>query len=145
MLASSDMNTTITQSTSTLRQISDSLFASRSIVILLVSLFLGSVVGKLISLLLRRLSRTVGRRADASSNLATVNRLRRTETWIILSIAIVRVFFIILALYFWWVVTHPHSQPTALVGASALLIVIVGGVFGPLLRDFAFGSGMMAE
>jgi hypothetical protein len=32
-----------------------------------------------------------------------------------------------------------------LVGASALVVIVLGGVFGPLLRDFAFGSGMMAE
>jgi hypothetical protein len=49
------------------------------------------------------------------------------------------------ALYFWWVYTHPGNQPGALIGASALLAVIIGGVFSPLLRDFAFGGGMMAE
>lgn len=113
---------------------------------LLLSLVIGSLVGKLFSILLRRLSRSVGKRADASTDLNAVNRFRRIETWTILSIAIVRVLFIILALYFWWVFTHPSgSKPTALVGASAILIVVIGGVFSPLLRDFAFGGGMMAE
>jgi small conductance mechanosensitive channel len=71
--------------------------------------------------------------------------MRRIETWLILSIAIVRVSFVIAALYFWWIITHPHQQPTALVGASALFAIVLGGVFSPLLRDFAFGSSMMAE
>lgn len=145
MFASSDVNTTINQSTNTLRHISDTIFASRSILVLIISIIVGSLLGKVISIMLRRASRDVGRRADASTNLATVNRLRRVETWIILSIAIVRVLCIVLALYFWWVFTHPHQQPKALIGASALLVVAVGGVFSPLLRDFAFGSGMMAE
>jgi small conductance mechanosensitive channel len=48
-------------------------------------------------------------------------------------------------LYFWWTYTHPNEQPTALIGASALLALILGGILSPLLRDFAFGSVMMAE
>jgi hypothetical protein len=144
-LASANVDKTINQSTDTFKHISDTLFSGSSILVLLLAIFIGSVVGKLASLLLRRLSRTVGRRADASSNLTTVNRLRRSETWIILSVAIVRLLFIVFALYFWWIFEHPNGQGTALVGASALLVVVIGGVFGPLLRDFAFGSGMMAE
>jgi len=139
------MDKTLNQSTSTLRHISDSIFASRSLLILLASLLVSSLVGKFASMLLRRASRSVGRRADESANLATVNRLRRAETWMILSIAAVRTLCFILALYFWWVFTHPHQQPTALVGASALLVVVIGGVFSPLLRDLASGGGMMAE
>ncbi|HEX7368286.1 MAG TPA: mechanosensitive ion channel domain-containing protein [Candidatus Saccharimonadales bacterium] len=145
MFASSNVNTTIDQSTTTLRQISDSIFAGKSLVVLLIALVVGTLLGKAVSVLLRQASRSVGRHADASTNLATVNRLRRIETWIILSIAVARVLLIILALYFWWVFIHPHQQPKALIGASALLIVAVGGVFSPLLRDLAFGSGMMAE
>jgi hypothetical protein len=144
-LGTTNVNQTLDQSTSTLKHISDSLFAGSSILVFLIAIFVGSVIGKLASLVLRRLSRSVGSRADASTNLTTVNRLRRIETWLILSVAIVRLLFVVLALYFWWVFEHPRQQPTALVGASALLIVVIGGVFGPLLRDFAFGSGMMAE
>lgn len=144
-LASDNVDKTLNQSTDTLKHISDSLFSGSSIIVLLISIFLGSLVGKLASLLLRQLSRSVGKRADAATSLNTVNRLRRIETWIILSVAIVRLLFVVLGLYFWWVFEHPRGQGTALVGASALIVVVIGGVFGPLLRDFAFGSGMMAE
>lgn len=139
---------TIVQSSTVLKQISDALFAGnigKSLLVLAVSLVVGSLLGKTVSVLLRRMSRNVGKRADASTDLGTVNRLRRIETWTILSIAIARMLFIVLALYFWWAFTHPGGKPTALVGASALVIIIGGGIFGPLLRDFAFGSGMMAE
>jgi hypothetical protein len=95
--------------------------------------------------ILRRLGRSVGQSADASANLGTVNRLRRVETWLVLSIAIAQFLSMMLALYFWWVFIHPEGQSTALVGASAILIVVIAGIVGPLLRDFAFGSGMMAE
>ncbi len=143
--AASEVDKTLDQSTNTLRQISESIFAGGSILVLVIALIIGSVVGKVLSIVLRRLSRSVARGADASTNLNTVNRLRLFETWIILSVAVVRFLSIIFALYFWWIFVHPNGRPTALVGASAVLIVVIGGVVGPLLRDFAFGSGMMAE
>jgi hypothetical protein len=136
---------TLKQSTDIFKQITNALFVGNSAWVLVISLVVAGTVGKLFSVILRRVSRTFGRRADASSNLDSVNRYRRLETWTILSIAVVRVLLVILALYFWWSFIHPHNRPSALVGASAVLIVIIGGVFSPLLRDFAFGSGMMAE
>lgn len=136
---------TLQQSTDIFKRISNSLFAGHSLFILLICLLTASVVGKILSMILRRLSRTFGKRADAATNLAAVNRFRRAETWTILSIAIVRLFLVVLGLYFWWSLTHPSNKPSAVVGASAVLIVVIGGVVSPLLRDFAFGSGMMAE
>jgi hypothetical protein len=146
MFADSSVGQSLNQSTDAIKQISGGLFEGNSLLILVISLTAAIVLGKISSIILRRMSKAVGKRADASSNLETVNRLRRTETWIILSIAIVRLLFVVFGLYFWWVFTHPTgSKPTALVGASALLLLVAGGVFSPLLRDLAFGSGMMAE
>lgn len=136
---------TLQQSSNVLKQISSTVFGGDSFVVLVVALVSATILGNLGSLILRRISRSFGRQADASNNLAVVNRLRRLETWTILSIAIVRVMVFILGLYFWWVYTHPGNRPGALIGASALLALILGGVFSPLLRDFAFGGGMMAE
>jgi len=135
----------IEQSTNVFRKITNALFTGNSIWILAGSLAAAWLIGKILSIFLRRISRTFGRRADAAKNLMSVNRYRRLETWTILSIAIVRLLLVIFSLYFWWSYTHPGNQPSALVGASALLIVVIGGVVSPLLRDFAFGSGMMAE
>lgn len=146
MFVGSTVQNSINQTTDTFKQVTDGVFSGHSLLILVIALVVASVFGKIASTVLRHLSRAVGKRADASNNLTTVNRLRRVETWIILSIAIVHLLCVVTALYIWWVTTHPtHGQPTALVGASAVLIVVVGGVFSPLLRDLAFGSGMMAE
>jgi hypothetical protein len=136
---------TIQQSTDIFKRITSALFAGDSLWILLGSLLVTGVIGKILSIILRRLSRAFGKRADAAANLVSVNRFRRLETWTILSIAVVRLLLIVLGLYFWWSYTHPGNQPSALVGASAVLIVVIGGVVSPLLRDFAFGSSMMAE
>lgn len=89
--------------------------------------------------------RLIGNQADKSQNLRTVNRLRRYETYIVLSIAIIKAVLILLGLYFWWEYVHPSGQPTAIIGASALALVIISGALSPALRDIAAGSFMMAE
>jgi hypothetical protein len=103
------------------------------------------LVGRFIAFMLRKLVNAIGASADKSQNLATVNRLRRYETMIVLSIAIIRTGLVLFSLYFWWLVDHPYGQPTALIGASALLIVLISASLGPVLRDIASGSAMMAE
>jgi small-conductance mechanosensitive channel len=143
LLAAADK--TLQQSSNVLKQIANTVFGGNSLIVLIVSVVAAMVLGKICSLILRRLSRGFGRQADAANDLGSVDRYRRLETWTILSIAIARVLIFVFALYFWWTFTHPGNQPGALVGASALLALILSGVFSPLLRDFAFGGGMMAE
>jgi hypothetical protein len=136
---------TLEQSTNVIKQITNSLIGGNSIWVLVGSMLAAWAIGKICSVVLRKVSRAFGRHADAATNLVAVTRFRRLETWTILSIAVARLLLFILGLFFWWTFTHPGNQPSALVGASAILIVIVGGVVSPLLRDFAFGSSMMAE
>jgi hypothetical protein len=142
---STQLNTTIQQSSNVLKRITDTLFNTRSLITLVVALAAAGIVGRLLATLMRNVTQVLSRQADKTENLATVNRLRRFETIIILSIALVRALLVVLALYFWWVFTHPNQQPGAIIGASALFALIIGGVLSPLLRDMASGSVMMAE
>lgn len=64
----------------------------------------------------------------------------------VLSIAALKLIYYAIALYLWWMLTHDgKAQPTAIIGASAVIAIVIGGVVGPLLRDFAYGTSMMAE
>lgn len=144
-LADATATKTLQQSSNVLKQISTTVFGGNSLVVLIISLLAAIIIGKIVSIILRHMSRGFGRRAEAATSLQTANSMRRLETWTILSIAILRVLIFVISLYFWWTFTHPDSKPGALIGASALLAVILSGVFTPLLRDFAFGGGMMAE
>jgi moderate conductance mechanosensitive channel len=117
----------------------------RSLVVLAVSLTIALLLGRFIAFLLRRLVYYIGSRADKTEDLNTVNRLRRYETVLVLSIAVIRGILVIMALYYWWIFIHPTGQPTALIGASALAVIVVSSAFSPLLRDMAAGSFMMAE
>jgi hypothetical protein len=129
----------------TLRQIADNYLNLHTVFSLVLCIGVALLVGRLIAFGLRKLVNAIGASADRSQNLATVNRLRRYETLIVLSIAIIRTVLILFSLYFWWLWDHPTGQPTALIGASALLLVLISASLGPVLRDLSSGSVMMAE
>lgn len=126
-------------------QIVNAYFSPKSIFSLIAFVLLAIIVGRVVAALLRRVVAAIGQQADKTDNLQMVNRLRRYETMIILSIAIIRTFILLFALYSWWIYIHPQQQPKAIIGASAILAILLGGALSPALRDIASGSVMMAE
>ncbi|HSW79465.1 MAG TPA: mechanosensitive ion channel domain-containing protein [Candidatus Saccharimonadales bacterium] len=138
-------NQTIQQSSNILKQTTDTLFNAHTLTILVIAIVVAFVLGRLLAIISHRITRALARRADKAKSIDAVNKLRRTETLIVLSTALIRVFLIIFALYLWWSLTHPNQQAGAIIGASALFAIILGGVLSPLLRDLSSGSVMMAE
>lgn len=136
---------TIGQAKTVFERISESLFNTESIVVFILSIIIALLLGRLLASILRRVTRAIGAQADKTEDLAQVNKLRRIETLIVLSIAAVRTLLLILAIYFWWVFTHDTQQSTAILGASAVLTIIASGALFNILRDVASGSVMMAE
>lgn len=145
LLAASDTDHAVKQTTDVFTKITHNTVNGHSLIVFIISVAVALVLGRIIAALLRRLVRTIGRKADESDNLSTVNRLRRYETFLVLSIAIIKSLLFLFAVYFWWSYTHPSGRPTALIGASALAVILISGVLGPILRDLATGSFMMAE
>lgn len=143
--ANDNSNQTVHQTLNIFQRITHTVFSVHSLTVLVLSLATAFLIGRLIAIFLRRVVTIIGRQADKSQNLRTVNRLRRYETFIILSIALIKTLLILIALYFWWVYVHPSGQPTAIIGASALAVIIISGALSPALRDLAAGSFMMAE
>jgi hypothetical protein len=128
-----------------LQNISSTYLNTRSMLVLILSVVVAYIVGRVMATFLRRTVNVIGRQADRSQNLKTVNRLRRYETFLILSIAALRTMLILFGIYFWWMYIHPYGQAPGIIGASALLLVILSGALGPPLRDISAGSAMMAE
>jgi hypothetical protein len=139
------LDTTLERSQSTLERLTDSFFNFRSLGMLVISVLVAYALGRFFATLLRRLTTSIGKRADKAENLQRVNSLRRLETLIVLSIAVIRTLLIAAAVYFWWSYIHPFEQPTAIIGASAVIAIVLGGALSPILRDVASGSVMMAE
>lgn len=140
-----DTNETLKTVSEVFRHVAHSFLSARSLLALVVSLAVAMILGRVIAAVLRKLVAIISSRADKTENLNTVNRLRRYETVIVLSIASLRTFLILAALYFWWIYVHPGGQPSAIVGASAVLAIVLGSTLSPVLRDIAAGSVMMAE
>lgn len=139
------MNEGLDQVKEILERFTNTFLSGRSIVTFIIAITLAIILGRLIAAVMRRFTRAVGRSADKAQDLKEVNRLRRIETLTILAIALIRMILVILALYFWWIYAHPSQQPTALIGASAIAIVVASATIGPILRDLAYGGVMMAE
>ncbi len=136
----------INQTKNALQTLGESVFDWHSLFVLVLCVTSALIVGSTVALLIRRLTRSIARSADATTDLGMVNRLRRLETILIISIAIIRIFLMVTAVYVWWVATHPNTaKPSSIIGAGALTALIFGGAITPLLRDFSFGAGMMAE
>lgn len=128
-----------------LSYIFDTYFNLHAIISLIVCLALGLLIGRLIAAMLRKVVAIIGARADKTQDLQTVNRLRRYETYLVLSIALIRVGIVLMSLYFWWLLDHPYEPPTALIGASAILLLLLSASLSPILRDVTSGSAMMIE
>lgn len=143
--AAAGLDGTFEQTKQVFEKFTDSFLSGRSILTFIIAMTIAIILGRLIAAVMRRLARLVSRNADKTQDLKEVNRLRRIETLIILAVALIRMILVVLALYFWWIYAHPSQQPTALIGASALVIIIGSATLGPILRDLAYGGVMMAE
>lgn len=111
----------------------------------MICLTVGLILGRIVAYFLRKAVAEMGARADKSQDLPIVNRYRRYETYLVLSIALIRVFLVIASLYFWWLLDHPDEPPTALIGASAIVLILISASLGPILRDIVSGGAMMIE
>lgn len=145
MIYADQLNQTIQQSGNILKKSTDTLFNAHTLILLVVALLAASILGRIIAIISHRITKGLARQADKAKSIDAVNKLRRTETWVVLSTAMIRVFLIVFALFLWWSITHPSQQAGAIIGASALFAIILGGVLSPVLRDLATGSVMMAE
>jgi hypothetical protein len=145
IFGSSGLDTTLEKSKSVLDQVTSTFLSGKSILTFVIAMTVAIVLGRLIAAVMRHVARSVSRTADKVQDLKEVNRLRRIETLIILGVALIRMLLAILAVYFWWIYSHPEQQPGALIGASALVIIIGSATLGPILRDLAYGGVMMAE
>jgi uncharacterized protein YlzI (FlbEa/FlbD family) len=120
--------------------------AFRSLVILALSLIFAFFLSKIVAHYLVKLTRIIAAKSDNSPDAEKAIRLRRTETFMSVLIAVVRVFIIVLIGYIVWRILSPASSSgVATIGASAFFIVVAGATIGPILRDITTGSAMITE
>jgi hypothetical protein len=92
-----------------------------------------------------KVSQSINKRAEKESTSENFIRVRRLETYLSLGLTILRVIVIVGAFFLAWRLTNPGNFSIALVGASAIFIVLANSTFAPLLRDITYGFVMVAE
>ena len=138
-------NSSIESGKDILAHVFDTYFNLHAIISLAVIITIALIMGRLIAAVLRKVVSFIGAQADKTQDLQIVNRLRRYETFLVLSIALIKVGLVLFGLYLWWLLDHPYGQPTALIGASAVLLLLLSASLSPILRDVVSGTAMMVE
>ena len=125
--------------------------AFRSILILIASLIIAYWLSRFLAKGIIYIAQKVGRRSDSESDDARVMRLRQTETYLSITVAIVRALVVAVVGFVAWRALSPFSSNSAAansvaaIGASAFFIVIAGQTIGIILRDLTAGSTMITE
>lgn len=120
--------------------------AYRSVLILIVCVIGAYLLSKLLADLIIKIAQKVSVRSDVESNEERFIRLRQVETYLSVSIAVVRAVVVAVAAYVAWRFLSPTSNSgAAAIGASAFFIVFAGQTLGMILRDITAGAIMIIE
>lgn len=120
--------------------------AYRSILILITLLIVAYILSKYVAAVIIRIAQKVAVRSDLESNEERFIRLRQVETYLSVTVAVVRAAFVAVVAYIGWSLLSPVSNSgVAAIGASAFFIVFAGQTLGMLLRDVTNGAMMIIE
>jgi moderate conductance mechanosensitive channel len=120
--------------------------AMRSLIILIVSMAGAFLLSKVVALIIIKIAQFIATISDNAPDAEKQVRLRRIETYLSVSIALVRSLIIgIVAFYVWKLLSPQASTGAAAIGASAFFVVLAGGTVGMILRDITAGASMIIE
>lgn len=120
--------------------------AYRSVIILIASFVVAYWLSRFLARGIIRLAQIVSARTDNESDDLRAIRLRQIETYLSVTVAIVRVGVALIVGYITWIVLSPVANSgVAAIGAGTVFIVVAGQTLGILLRDITAGSTMIAE
>jgi small-conductance mechanosensitive channel len=121
--------------------------AFRSVLILVISLLAAYWISKYLAKSIVKVAQIVASHSDNESNEERAIRLRQIETYLSVTVAIVRAVTVAIVGYIAWRVFSPASSSStaAALGASAFIVVFLGQTLGMLLRDITAGATMIVE
>lgn len=121
--------------------------AFRSVLILIVSIIVAYWLSRFIARGIIRIAQVVAVHSDKESDEDRIIRLRQVETYLSVTVAVVRVVLVTVVAFIAWRIFSPTSSNSgiAAIGAGTIFIVIAGQTLGPLLRDVTAGTTMIAE
>lgn len=125
--------------------------AFRSMIVLIVSMIVAYWLSKFLARGLILIAQRIGRRSDNESDEARVTRLRQTETYLSVAIAIIRALVVVSVGYVAWRILSPTASNSstsgglAAIGAGAMFALVAGQTIGIILRDLTAGAIMISE
>lgn len=120
--------------------------AYRSVLILVACIVGAYILSKFLADFIIKIAQKVSVRSDIESNEERFIKLRQVETYLSVSVAVVRAVVVAIAAYVGWTFISPIANSgAAAIGASAFFIVFAGQTLGMILRDVTAGAIMIIE
>lgn len=120
--------------------------AMRSLIILVVSVVGAFLISKVVAFGIIKFAQLIATISDNAPDAERQVRLRRIETYLSVSIALVRALIIGFVAFYAWRLFSPNATTgAAAIGASAFFVVLAGGTIGMILRDVTTGASMIIE
>lgn len=118
----------------------------KSVLILIGSLLAAYWLSSILAKIIVKIAQIVSYRSDNATTESSQFRLRQVETYLSVTIAMVRAAVVAIVGYLVWDSFSPISDSSAAaIGASAFFIVFAGQTLGILLRDITAGAIIIAE
>jgi len=120
--------------------------AYRSLLILLASIIIAYFLSKYIAKGFVKLAQIVSGHAERAVTDEQVIRLRQIETYLSVTVAVIRAAFVAIIGYLIWRWVSPTANSgIAAIGAGTVFVVVAGQTIAPILRDLTMGAIMIGE
>lgn len=120
--------------------------AMRSLVILIASIIIAFFLSKFVAFVIIKIAQLIARFSDNAPDEERQVIYRRVETYLSVSVALVRALIVgFVAFYVWKLLSPAATTGAAAIGASAFFVVLAGGTVGMILRDITSGASMIIE
>jgi small conductance mechanosensitive channel len=120
--------------------------AYRSVLLLVATIIITYWLSRFLAKAIIHVAQSVAKRTDNESDDERFVRLRQVETYLSVTVAIVRVVAVAVVAYIAWRIISPVANSgLAAIGAGTIFIVVAGQTLGIILRDVTAGSVMIAE
>lgn len=117
-----------------------------AIIIFAVAILVAYLVSKVCVALVIKLVRLVTKLiSQAPSKTERSINAQRVETYLSVSLALLRAAIFAIFLFAAWQIVNPQAAPLAIVSATTLFVIMAGATIAPMLRDLTTGSLIIVE
>lgn len=121
----------------------------KQIFVMIVTALIAYWLSKFLASAIIWIAKQIAGESDVASSEERFIQLRRVETYLSVTVALVRFGVVVGAVFFAWAVLSDGQSTNAnaatAIGAGAIFAVLAGATVGPLLRDLTSGATMIIE